>query len=380
MPTFTNNLFNFIHHIPWFETGFTVLFFIFSRILIHFTKRYLSKKLAHKNSNSFINHFLHQEKTALFRFIPLCIWLLFITAAIYLWSSQLEKAFYALHSFYAPIARAIIILLIAYLGYKALQLLTSLIIDKITLLAEKSTNRGKQRVDTLNHVFRYGYTIIIISISTLMLLDTFGINLQAILATVGIASVAIGFGAQSLVKDIIGGTFILSEDQYGVGDVVIINGEGGLVEKMTLRITQLRNTKGTLITVPNGSIEMVKNLTSEWSRVDYKIGVAYDTDLDNAMTVIMEEATLLHQDMPQYIISAPEKLGVDEFEDSAITLRLWIKTAPLKQWLVKRALNRRVHIRFEKEKIEIPFPQRTLWIKTAEDDVVSAFEHQEMAK
>jgi len=238
-----------------------------------------------------------------------------------------------------------------------------LMVEHLTPFAQRSTARGKQRVDTLSHTFKYGSTVVILTVATLMILGSLGIDLKALLATVGIAGVAIGFGAQSLVKDIVSGIFILIEDQFAVGDVVMIGEESGVVERMTLRIVQLRNTEGMLITIPNGTITFVKNLTSEWSRVDYKVAVAYATDLDKAMAALSEEAMRLKSEMPGVIIDEPEMLGVDELGDSSITLRLGLKTEPLQQWIVRREFNRRVHARFQKEGIEIPFPQRTIWMK-----------------
>ncbi|MFA4974508.1 MAG: mechanosensitive ion channel family protein [bacterium] len=274
-----------------------------------------------------------------------------------------DKALEIMSNWYAPILKAAVIIVVAVLALKGVNRLVRLLVEHITPFAQQSTVRGKQRVDTLSHTFRYGATIVIFTVALLMIMGSFGFDLKALLATVGVAGIAIGFGAQSLVKDIVSGIFILVEDQFAVGDVVMVGDEAGVVERMTLRITQLRNTEGMLITIPNGSITTVKNLTSEWSRVDYKIGVAYATDLDRAMRVLSEEARALKSDMPELIINEPEMLGVDDLGDSSITLRLWIKTQPLQQWAVKRELNRRMHKRFEKEGIEIPFPQSAVWIK-----------------
>ena len=268
-----------------------------------------------------------------------------------------------LSSWYVPIIKTAAIAIAATLALKGINRLLRLMVEHLTPFAERNTVRGKQRVGTLSHTFKYGSTIIILCVAALMIMGAFGIDLRALLATVGIAGIAIGFGAQSLVKDIVSGIFILVEDQFAVGDVVMIGDEAGVVERMTLRITQLRNTEGMLITIPNGGINIVKNTSSEWSRVDYKIGVAYATDLDRAMDVIMDEAKKLKADMPELIIDEPELMGVDEFKESSVSIRLWIKTKPLMQWQVRRELNRRMHKRFEKEGIEIPFPQTAVWIK-----------------
>ena len=350
--------------------GIFVAAFAINLMLKRLVKRAMERREA--DEDSFIAIFWRSESNLVLRSIGWAVWLTSIGGAIYLWSGHIGRLFGRVREFYPPIMRTVVIVFLIAIALKATQILIRVIIEQVAPLAESTAARGKQRIQTLHHVFSYGSTIILISIGVLMLMDNFGINLKAVLATVGIASVAIAFGAQSLVKDIVSGIFIIIEDQFAVGDVAMINDEGGVVERMTLRVTQLRNTSGMLITIPNGSINMVKNLTSEWSRVDYKIGVAYDTNLDRAMDVLMDEAVKLKADMPNEIIEDPERLGVDSFGDSAITLRAWIKTAPLMQWKVEREFNRRIHLRFDKEGIEIPFPQRTLWIKEPKEALLAA--------
>jgi|GEM_PF-788302 small-conductance mechanosensitive channel len=368
------NLGQLIEKIPVFHVALTIILFAAAILASKLLKKLASKRLGKKaeREDSFWHHFWKAERRLILKSIGLIIWIAFIGAVLFIWSSHIERLFAKLEYLYPPLVKAAFIIIFTIVALKVTHHLIRFMVESVTPMAERRTVRGKQRMQTLNHVFRYGGTILILLIAALMLLDTFGISLKAVLATVGIASLAIGFGAQSLVKDLVSGIFILAEDQFAVGDVVIINGEGGLVEKMTLRITQLRNTQGMLITIPSGSVEMVKNLTSEWSRVDYMIGVAYETDLDHAMSVVMDEAGKLKADMAEEIIDDPELMGVDEFGDSSITLRVWIKTAPLQQWKVKRELNRRVHKRFEQEGITIPFPQRTVWIKEPKESLLAA--------
>ncbi|MBT3182155.1 MAG: mechanosensitive ion channel family protein [Deltaproteobacteria bacterium] len=367
------NLDTIVQKIPLVPSAISIGLFFLVGIMNSVLRGYVSKKAKAKVvEDSFLNKFIHEESKFVKRGISALLWIGFLAVIIFIWQDHIQTAFVAIQNIYSHFAKAIIILIIAFILHKISHLMIKLLVGKVTPLAKRKTARGTQRMDTLSHVFKYGSSIIIAMVTSLMLLQAFSIDVGAVLATVGVASVAIGFGAQSLVKDIIGGVFILSEDQYGVGDVVKINGEGGFVEKMTLRITQLRNPEGTLITVPNGSITNVENMTSEWSRIDFKIGVAYDTDLDHALDALMDEASKLKADMPNEIIEDPERLGVDDFGDSAITIRVWIKTAPLRQWMVKRELNRRVHKRFEKEGIEIPFPQRTLWIKEPREALLAS--------
>jgi small conductance mechanosensitive channel len=356
-----------LHKIPLVHAAVTAGLFLVTLFISKLTKRLIKKHASRPtDKKTFWVQFWKSEQRFILKIVGWIMWLLYFMVVLFIWSDHLTKIFLYLKHLYAPLARAIVIVIIAAIAIKAINQLIHYSIEQITPLTERRTTRGKQRAETLNHIFKYGSTIIILLVTVLMLLDTFGIDLKAVLATVGVASLAVGFGAQSLVKDIVSGMFILIEDQYAVGDVVIINGEGGFVEKMTLRITQMRNTEGMLITISNGTVGTVKNLTSEWSRVDYMMDVAYETDLDRAIEVIMDECRKLQQDMPDKIIAEPDLKGVDAYNDSSITIRVWIKTAPLMQWDVKRELNRRIHKRFDKEGITIPFPQRTVWIKGQE--------------
>jgi small conductance mechanosensitive channel len=354
-----------LHKIPLVHASLTAGLFLVTLFVSKLTKRLIKKRASRKpaEKKTFWLQFWKSEQKFILKSVGWILWLLYFMVVLFIWSDHLAKVFLHLEHLYAPLARAIVIVIIAAIAIKAINQLIHYSIEQITPLTERRTNRGKQRAETLNHIFKYGSTIIILLVTVLMLLDTFGIDLKAALATLGVASLAVGFGAQSLVKDVVSGIFILIEDQYAVGDVIILDGEGGFVEKMTLRITQLRNTEGMLITIPNGNVGMVKNLTSEWSRVDYMMDVAYETDLDYATEVIMDECRKLHADMPNDIIDEPILKGVDSFNDSSITIRVWIRTKPLMQWDVKRELNRRIHKRFDKEGITIPFPQRTVWIK-----------------
>ncbi|MNL33297.1 putative MscS family protein YkuT [compost metagenome] len=208
------------------------------------------------------------------------------------------------------------------------------------------------------------------------MLSAVGINITPILASAGVVGLAVGFGAQSLVKDVISGFFILFEDQYGVGDVVDIDGKSGLVERMNLRITQLRNTAGELITIPNGSIKIVSNRSKEWARAVLEIGVAYDADVDHVLNVMVEEGQKLRSERPNDVLEAPEIQGIQAFEDSSIRLRVVMKTAPLQQWSIASEWRRRLKVAFEREGIEIPFPQRVLRVVPGEASPVQALAPQ----
>lgn len=222
--------------------------------------------------------------------------------------------------------------------------------------------RLTQRSLTLTTILRSTLKTVILFAATLSLLSAVGINITPILASAGVVGLAVGFGAQSLVKDVITGFFILLEDQYGVGDVVNIDGKSGLVERMNLRITQLRNTAGELITIPNGQVSIVSNLSKEWARAVLEIGVAYDADIDHVIKVMVAEGARLRQDWPDKVLEDPDVNGIQSFGDSSINLRVIMKTAPLKQWEVASEWRRRVKFAFDREGIAIPYPQRVLRI------------------
>ena len=238
-------------------------------------------------------------------------------------------------------------------------------------LPDSASVRTIQRLKTFSGVMKGASAFCCIIVGGLTALSILGVNIVPLLASVSIFGVAISFGSQSLVKDMINGLFVLLEDQYGVGDVITANNESGAVEKMNLRVTQLRNQDGDLITIPNGSITMVKNHTSSWSRVNLGIEVAYDTDLDHAIAVIKKAATQMSLDSEwqELILEPPKVLGVDAFGENSITIRLLIQTQPLKKWEVGREFRRRLKQVFDEEKISMPFPQQSIWFKNSMQEV-----------
>ncbi len=220
-----------------------------------------------------------------------------------------------------------------------------------------------QRRKTLGTFVTTVGIILIVAVTVMMIMGEIGISLGPLLATAGIAGLAIGFGAQTLVKDFISGVFILLEDQYAIGDVVRTAGVDGVVEKVNLRTTVLRDLRGVVHVVPNGEIRVVSNLTKEWSRAVLEIGVGYKEDPDRVISVLEDIAGEVYQDpvFRTLLLEKPTVPGVEAFGDSAITIRMMAKTVPLKQWDVAREIRRRIKHRFDAEGIEIPFPQRTIW-------------------
>jgi small conductance mechanosensitive channel len=219
-----------------------------------------------------------------------------------------------------------------------------------------------KRADTLSHVIYRTVWFVAILIGLLTILPELGINISALLAGAGLIGLAVGFGAQSLVKDVISGLFILVENQYSKGDVVNIAGIGGLVDDVNLRRTLLRDLDGAVHTVPNGEISVASNLTRSWSRVNLILSVSYGDDLDHVFEVINRVGKELAED-PEWakdIIEAPKALGVENFGDSGIDIRILGDTQPIRQWDVMRQLRLRLKKAFDAEGIEIPFPHRTL--------------------
>lgn len=224
--------------------------------------------------------------------------------------------------------------------------------------------RSKQRAKTLGAVLRSVATMTIYFIAIVMALGEFDVNLGPLIAGAGIIGIALGFGAQSLVKDFLSGIFMLVEDQFGVGDIVDLGDAAGVVEAVNLRTTQLRDLSGTLWHVPNGEIRRVANKSQQWARAVLDLDVAYDTDLKHAMGVIKRVADELWDEaLPATtILEEPQIFGVQAFGADAITIRLGVKTEPAEQFATERELRARLKVAFDEEGIEIPFPQRTVWM------------------
>lgn len=223
----------------------------------------------------------------------------------------------------------------------------------------------QKRADTLVSVIRYILDVSIIAVMTIMILGEFGVKIGPILAAAGIVGLAVGFGSQQLVQDIISGFFILLEDQIRVGDVVEIVGKTGLVEKVNLRMTVLRDISGNVHFVRNGKIDTVTNMTKEYSRYVFEVGVAYREDVDAVMEVLVQLDAELRED-PAFkddIIAPLEILGLDRFADSAVIIKARTTTKPNQQWRVAREFNRRLKKRFDELGIEIPFPHVTIYPK-----------------
>jgi len=218
-----------------------------------------------------------------------------------------------------------------------------------------------KRAYTLTHIVRDVARLVILFVGITMILSEGGVDLKPLLAAAGLGGLAIGFGAQSLVKDLISGFFILWENSVRIGDVVEVAGVAGVVEEIELRTIKLRDLSGNVHVVPNGVIDKVKNLTKDYSYYVFDIGVAYRENVDAVMGVLQEIAKDLRRDsrFADDILEPLEMLGVDQFKDSAVMIKCRIKTEPLKQWRVGREMNRRIKNTFDAKGIEIPFPHQT---------------------
>jgi moderate conductance mechanosensitive channel len=225
--------------------------------------------------------------------------------------------------------------------------------------------RAAARAETLSSVLRSVATALIWTFAGLMILGELAINLGPLIAGAGVAGIAIGFGAQSLVKDFLSGIFMLIEDQYGVGDVIDVGEAVGVVEAVTLRTTRLRGLDGSVWHVPNGEISRVGNLSQEWSRALLDIEVAYGTNLTHAREVIARVAdeVAAEPEWSRIILEPPEIWGVESLGSDGVAIRLVIATKPGQQWALQREIRGRIKDTFDAEGIEIPFSQRTVWFR-----------------
>ncbi|MCC5949800.1 MAG: mechanosensitive ion channel family protein [Nitriliruptoraceae bacterium] len=226
--------------------------------------------------------------------------------------------------------------------------------------------RRAQRADALGNVATSLAGVVIWSIAAIMALGQIDVQLGPLIAGAGIVGVAVGFGAQDLVKDFLSGVFMLIEDQYGVGDIIDAGEASGVVEGITLRSTRLRSIDGTLWHIPNGEIRRVGNMTQEYSRALVDVGIAYGADIDAAVEVIegVSEALAEDAEWGALVIDSPRVLGVEALGADSVDIRLLVKTVATRQFEVARELRRRIKYAFDAAGIEIPFAQRTVWLRT----------------
>ena len=254
-------------------------------------------------------------------------------------------------------------LFVGWMAYLALRLLLRRIERSVADPTPGVITAQEQRTRTLLSLLRSIGIVVVSVLTTFMVLGALGVNVGPLLAGAGVIGLAISFGAQSLVKDVISGLFILFENQFGVGDIIRVEGVAGAVERMTLRVVVLRDAHGVVHVVPNGQITKVSNLTRSWARVVLDVGVAYREEPDRVIGVMKAVGQEMYEDdaWKGSFIDPPEVPGVESFMDSAVTIRIVAKVLPLKQWEVARELRKRLKVRFDREEIEIPFPHQTVY-------------------
>lgn len=233
--------------------------------------------------------------------------------------------------------------------------------------ADGTTTELEKRATTIISIVGKTVTVVIWTVAVVMALKEISFDVAPLLAGAGVAGLAIGFGAQNLVRDIITGVFMLLENQIRVNDVAVINGTGGLVEELNLRTTVLRGLDGVVHVFPNGSIASLSNKTRKFSFYVFDVGVAYKEDTDRVTEVLVALAGEMMQEEAYRddILEPLEVLGVDHFADSAVVIKARIKTRPLEQWRIGREMNRRIKKKFDELGIEIPFPHRSIYFGEA---------------
>ncbi|MFD8805767.1 mechanosensitive ion channel family protein [Streptomyces sp. NPDC059597] len=229
----------------------------------------------------------------------------------------------------------------------------------------RASQRREQRARTIGSVLGSVVTIVLALLGTAMILDQVGIALGPLLASAGVVGLAIGFGAQSLVADYLSGLLIMFEDQYGVGDTVDLGEAVGEVEHVGLRLTHVRDLNGGLWHIRNGEVLRVRNDSQDWARAVLDVAVAYDANLDTVYQVLEDTGRALRQDpaFTDLLLEDPGVWGVQSLDADGVVVRLAVKTVPLRQWSVTRELRRRVKEALDAAGIDIPFPQRTIWLR-----------------
>ena len=266
--------------------------------------------------------------------------------------------------------RVLLIAILAYALIRATRLLVSRFEHELNLRTGLDALERAKRARTLGSVINKVATVVIVAVAVVMTLDQFRVDITPVLTGAGIVGLAVGFGAQTLVRDVISGFFLILEDQVRVGDVAAINGTGGLVEAINLRTIVLRDAEGTVHVFPNGAIQTLANRSKDFSYYVIDLGISYREDPDRVAAVLRDIGAGLQADpaFQPWILEPIEILGVDAFADWSVVLKVRIKTVPLKQWEVGRELRKRIRRRFEEENIEIPFPERVVTVRNDRDD------------
>jgi small-conductance mechanosensitive channel len=269
-----------------------------------------------------------------------------------------------------PVMSGLTVLLILVLAFLSLAAVRRFIVASHKRLAERAEGpEERKRIETLERVFGYIASVVVTVVAFMLVLSELGISIAPILATAGVAGLAVGFGAQSLVKDYFTGFVMLIENQIRVGDVVDVAGKVGAVEELTLRYVRLRDYEGSVHYVPNGAIITVTNRSRLFAFAVLDIGVAYKEDIEKVCRVMKETATSLRAEAnwAEKILDDLDIAGVDQWADSAVVIKCRLKTVAQEQWGVRRAFLGRLKNAFDQAGIEIPFPHRTVYTLPAQE-------------
>jgi len=266
--------------------------------------------------------------------------------------------------------RVVLIIFVAYL----LKIISKRFVNRLSKAAASSDKINNipdvdlKRMSTIARLINWTIDILIILISAMLVLKEFKVDIAPILAGAGILGVAVGFGGQYLVRDIITGFFIIFENQYRIGDVVTVGGISGTVEDITLRVTTLRDADGIVHYVPHGEIKLVSNQTKQFAKINMNIGVSYDTNIDHVKSVVNNVGKKLAEDIEwkDDITEAPSFLRIDSFGDSSVNIKIVGETKPSKQWSVAGELRKRIKEAFDAEGIELPYPQQVVYLANSQ--------------
>jgi small conductance mechanosensitive channel len=276
--------------------------------------------------------------------------------------------------------RVVLIATAAWIAIGILHRLTRLFREKLT--ARMEDREQIKRAETLGRAFRYAVSVVVTLMAVMLVLAEIGVSVAPILGAAGVVGIAVGFGAQSLVKDYFTGFFILLENQIRRGDVVRVADHSGLVEEITLRYVRLRDYEGNVHYIPNSLITTVSNMSRGFAQAVLDVGIAYREDIDEAFAVMREVAAELRAD-PAFgprILDDLEVAGVERWDDSAVMLRARVRTAPLEQWAVRREFLWRLKKAFDARRIEIPYPHLTIYAGESKDGTAPAFRVRALAE
>jgi moderate conductance mechanosensitive channel len=281
-----------------------------------------------------------------------------------LYESIVEQA---THWFIRESPGLLITIVMVFVAFKIAYIVTNNLSKTLIKRAEKDSlsdaGEATKRINTLIGISYGAIRVALWTLAAMMILQKLGVNIGPILASAGILGLAVGFGAQELVKDFISGFFIVLENQVRAGDVAIINGTGGFVEKIQLRTITLRDFSGIVHVFQNGKINTLSNMTKDWSAMVFDIGVAYKEDVQKVTQVMKQVGDEMYEDpiFKELMLEPIEVFGLDNFADSALILKARIRTKPIQQWTVGREYRKRLKEEFDRQNIEIPFPHTTIY-------------------